>query len=663
MGLLQGLLFLFMGSMIGIVIADNLVVLYVFWELTTISSFLMIGLEHKEEESRENAWQALLVTAIGGLAMLAGFFLIYFTTGTYSISELIQSGSFSEESRFLIPIILLLLAGAFTKSAQFPFHFWLPSAMVAPTPVSAYLHSATMVKAGVFLIMRLNPVFADFDLWQYLLLGFGGFTMVFGAVVAVGKHDLKEILAYSTISTLGLLIFLTGSGTEQAYIAAITYLIVHAFYKAGLFMVAGIIDHSAHTRDLRKVSGLFSKMPVTATAAFLLGLSYAGLPPALGYIGKELVYEATLHGEFAKWLSTGSAFVANICIVATAFMTGIQPFTGKLSSKGAEIHHKPSALLYTGPIILGICGVLAGTFSHFTGKTFVETAGLFLGMEKAEPHLKLWHGFNLTLLIGTVTLVSGFLIWLLRPKLLKYLYEKINTPGTVILYKKGISGLLHFSKVLTYRLQTGYIVHYIWWIIGTFILLGTSTLLLFPYTEYKADITEVVFYKALTCLIILAGAFTVIMSKEVLSAVAALGIVGYGIALVFVFYGAPDLAMTQFATETLSVLLFVLVVYKYPSLTTIGKHPRKIRDIVLSVSLGLFMSVMVILIIHSSSDEKISSFYLNNAFSEAHGKNVVNIILVDFRAMDTLGETVVLSIAALGVYGLLRVKKDGGIKE
>jgi multicomponent Na+:H+ antiporter subunit A len=360
-GRFYAFILLFMGSMLGLVTADNLILLFIFWELTSFSSYLLIGFDHEKPESRATALQALLITGGGGLALLVGFLLIGQVSGSYSYSALLEQPDMLRDHALYLPILLLVLAGAFTKSAQVPFHFWLPGAMTAPTPVSAYLHSATMVTAGIYLLGRFSPLLGGTDAWHYLVTSVGAVTMLIGALMALVQTDLKRLLAYSTVSALGTLTLLLGIGTVLAVKAVAVFLIVHSLYKGALFMIAGAVDHETGTRDVRALGGLFKVMPITALAAGAAALSMSGFPPLLGFIGKELLYEANLAAPQAAVLITGAGVAANIIIVAVALMVGFLPFLGRPLLPLKALHEPPLAL-WLGPLVLATLGLVAGLF-------------------------------------------------------------------------------------------------------------------------------------------------------------------------------------------------------------------------------------------------------------------------------------------------------------
>src|SRR5690606_31963240 len=400
---------LFMGAMLGLVLSDNMISLFVFWELTSISSFFLIGFNNEDESSRKSALTALGITGIGGFFLLGSFILIGNITGTYSITELFNSSK-ALQNHLLFPLALFLMfGGAFTKSAQFPFHFWLPGAMQAPTPVSAYLHSATMVKAGIYILARFSPILQDGFWWDNTLMITGGITMLYAAFHSIFRVDMKGVLAYSTISALGIIVFLLGIGTEYAMITAVTFILVHALYKATLFLATGIVDHAVHTRNLTQLSGLKKIMPIVFWACLIAALSSAGVPLLFGFISKDLIYEATL--DFPKWgmWLTGVAVLTNIFLACSGFMVGIKPFVGKLPVK-FEKAHKPSAFLWVPVVILSgltlIFGILPGLLNDFLGFAYREIGGNPNAVE-----LKIWHGFNLVLLLSGATIFLGAVIY------------------------------------------------------------------------------------------------------------------------------------------------------------------------------------------------------------------------------------------------------------
>ncbi len=401
---------MFMASMLGLVLSNNVISLFVFWELTSLSSYFLIGFDHDREKARSSALQALVVTGLGGLGLLAGMLLLAQVGGSFEISRLFGQGEMVHNHGLYLPILILILAGAFTKSAQVPFHFWLPNAMEAPTPVSAYLHSATMVKAGVYLLARLSPVLGGTDTWIYAVTTFGGLTMLVGAGLALQQTDLKRILAYSTVSVLGLLTMLLGLGTSIAVEAAMVYLLAHALYKGSLFLVAGALDHETGAREVNNLSGLLRRMPITAMASLLAAISMAGLPPLLGFIGKEMLYEATMHGPLNTFLVTGVTLVSSVFLLTVAIIAGIKPFIGKLSTTPKDPHEAPSSI-WLGPALLAGLGLLLGLLPGVANKSLISPAVSGILMQPTDLKLTLWHGLNPSLFLSLLTLVGGLTVY------------------------------------------------------------------------------------------------------------------------------------------------------------------------------------------------------------------------------------------------------------
>jgi len=652
-----GYLIFFMTSMLGVVLSDNIFALFIFWELTSISSYLLIGFNHETERSRYAALQALLVTAGGGLALMAGLLLMGFAGGSFSISELINQSASITEHHLYIPIIILVFAGAFTKSAQWPFHFWLPNAMEAPTPVSAYLHSATMVKAGVFLIARLSPALSGPDAWHITLMCFGGLTMIMAAAMAIGQNDLKRILAYTTVSALGIMMFLLGMGGKYATTAAITFLVVHSLYKGGLFLVAGAIDHETGTRDIRYLGGLRKFLPLIATGAVFAALSYAGIPPFFGFIAKELIYEAALHYSINPHLLTVLAVATNMFLVATAIMVSVKPFFGKYIDTPKHPHTAP-VTLWLGPVLLGILGLIFGIFPNMMSASLINPAVIAVSQAPGAK-LMLWHGFNEVLLLSLITLIGGIGLYFFSKFVKKHMimFDTIAKAGPEAVYNLLLKGLIRFASLQTKFFQNGNLRSYFYFILTTFLTFIIFTIVKYQIFELiRPDFSDVKFYEFLIVVIMLLSAFLAIISRSVLGAVAALGIVGFGVAMLFAFLSAPDLALTQLSIETLTVILLVLVAYKVPQFTRLSATKLKIRDAGLSILSGLVICVLVMIVLNNSAEYKISEYFLENSYVLAHGRNVVNVILVDFRGLDTMGEITVLSLAAIGVYTLLKFR-------
>jgi multicomponent Na+:H+ antiporter subunit A len=663
-----GYLCLFMSAMLGVVLSDNILLLFIFWELTSISSFFLIGFNNDSAVSRKSALTALGVTGLGGFFLLAGLILIGEIGGSYSIGELI-SASGVIKSHALYPLVLgLVFMGAFTKSAQFPFHFWLPGAMKAPTPVSAYLHSATMVKAGIFLLARFTPLLGGTLEWSYTLMIVGGITMLYAAIHSLFRTDLKGVLAYSTIAVLGVLTFLIGLGTKEALIAATTFIIAHALYKATLFLVTGIIDHQAGSRNLTRLSGLRKVLFPVFIAGLLAALSSAGLPLSFGFIGKDLIYEATLSAG-SQWalLLTILAVTANICLVAAGFMAGIKPFTGTLP-KVYENVKMPSGLLWVPPLVLGILGFVLGSFPGIIGESIISPAVNALSVEPVQFTLKIWHGFNLVLLLSAVTFVSGSVLYLSnKPSDSKIEFvERFNHYTPYYVFEKSWEGLRWFSTWYSDFMHNGFLRSYLIRIIlFAEILLSYELIIGGPiYIDYSV-LTPISVHEGVNVLILLGALYLTVTTSSRLTAVVGTSIIGYAICLMFVFYSAPDLAITQFTIDTLTVVLFVYVLFNLPSFLVIPNSNKWIvvRDGFVACSIGIILSLTAIKVLQVPTGKEISDFYGKFAYSLAKGKNVVNVVLVDFRGFDTMFEIVVLSISAIGVYSLIKLRLKTSEKE
>ncbi len=651
-------LLMFMGSMLGIVLADNVLTLFVFWELTSITSFLLIGFNHREKRSRASAAQAFIVTVLGGQAMLGGLLLLGHITGTYQISEIVTQSAFIQDHSLYLAVLFLLLAGAFAKSAQVPLHFWLPNAMEAPTPVSAYLHSATMVKAGVYLLARLQPALGGTDIWQWVVGGIGAATMITGAVLAFPQSDLKRMLAYSTISALGTLVMLLGIGTEYAIVAAMVFLLVHSLYKAALFLVAGIIDHETGTRDIALLGGLRAAMPITAIIALLAAVSMAGLPPMYGFIGKELIYESFVHDPgFTLLLVAVVAVVANVFQLVIAGMTGIGPFIGERKSTPKRPHEAP-VTLWLAPAIPAVLGIVLGLIPGFFAGRLIQPASEAVAGFPIEVHLSLWHGLNPALAMSFVTVAIGVGIYLQRNRIQPFavqIYQR-GWYGSERAYTSAMSGLTWFARRFSHLLQHGYLRYYLLTIIGTAMILAGYPLLGHGDLVGGLDFSGVRFYEYVLALMIVSAAFMAARSNSRLGAVAALGAVGYGTSVVYIFNGAPDLAMTQVLVETLMAILLVLVFYRLPRYVKRSRPVNQVRDAIVAISVGAMMTTLVLITINHTTEKPLTNFFEQESASGAHSRNIVNAILVDFRALDTMGEITVLAIAAVGVYALMRLR-------
>lgn len=650
---------LFMSSMLGVVLASNMITMFVFWELTSFSSYMLIGYYHEKEKSRWAALQALLVTGLGGLALLAGVLLIGNAGNSFELSELLNNQANLGSHSLYLPMLLLILLAAFTKSAQVPFHFWLPGAMEAPAPVSTYLHSATMVKAGIYLLARMNPILGGTVEWNYLVTLAGASTMFIGALLALPQTDLKKLLAYTTVSALGILVMLIGLGTKLASKAAIVFLLVHSLYKGALFMVAGTIDHETGTRDIRVLSGLMKLMPFTALAAILAAFSMSGFPPLLGFIGKELLYEAKLQAPSAALIITLTGIVANAVNVTVAIIVGIRPFLGNKLETPKKVHETPLSMWF-GPLAMSFVGLILGLFPEMISRPIVSSAVTAIQAKQTIFELKTWHGINFVFMLSVFTVMVGVVFFLIRRWIQKYAaklqFAKPITP--TVLFKKRLDKLMDFAKLQTRFFQSGYQRYYLITVIV--VTVGLVLIQFFRIGDLGPllNFSDMQFYEIGLVLLMILATFMAISDQSRIAAIAALGVVGYGVALIYVLYGAPDLALTQLVVETLTVVLFVLVVYHMPPFSKMSRPTNRFRDIFIAVSAGAVMTVLILIAQKVQLQPTISSYFAEKSYPMAHGRNIVNVILVDFRAIDTLGEITVLSVAAIGVYAMLKLKID-----
>jgi multicomponent Na+:H+ antiporter subunit A len=650
----------FMGAMLGLVLSDNLIVMFVFWELTGVTSYLLIGFNHEEQASRWKALQALLVTGLGAMAMLAGFILIAQTTGTYALSEINGMGELLQSSPFYTAMVLLVLGGAFTKSAQIPFHFWLPNAMAAPTPVSAYLHSATMVKAGIFLLARLNPSLGDTALWGNTLSIFGSLTLLLAVFLGLFQKDLKAILAYTTLGVLGMLTMLLGIGTDYAIQAMVGFLCGHALYKAALFMVAGCVDHECGTRNVTLLRGLRRVMPITAVAGALAALSMSGLPPFFGFLGKELVYKSGVQLEGPALYFLAVAFIGNFLMMALALKAGIGPFFGKPAFEALpKKPHEAPFCMWIGPVVLGLGGLVLGLFPYLvTGLVIAPAVGSIQGGAIPSIELKLWHGFNLPLLLSVLTVVSGIALFMMRGTfwlVADRVRAALRPYGAEAAYEHIFKGIIWFSKAQTRWLQTGRLHDYVFMIVLTTVGLLIWAIVNYGGFKFEVDWSEFdLIIMGLVVLMVIAT-LVAVTATAYMTVLIALGVVGFGVALIFVYYGAPDLAITQLLVEVLTVVLFMFVVMRLPPLQNLSSKMMRLFDAILASTFGGLIMLLVLKAVNIQFNYSISDKLAAMSYPVAKGKNVVNVILVDFRALDTLGEITVIAAAALGIAALVSI--------
>lgn len=655
------ILIAFMVSMLGAVLADDLIVLFVFWELTTITSYLLIGFSHEQAAARRSALQGLLVTGAGGLALLAGLLLMGEAVGSYRISTIVATGDWLRAHPDYPLMLALVLAGAFTKSAQFPFHFWLPNAMAAPTPVSAYLHSATMVKAGIYLLARLHPALAGTEPWLLALTMAGGITAVHAAVQSLRQTDLKLALAHTTLVALGLLTMFLAADTPLAMVAALTFIVVHALYKSALFLVVGIVDHECGTRDLRRLGGLARAMPVTAAACALAALSMAGFPPFLGFIGKELKYEGALAIYDEPALAVAAVLAANALVTALAGILVLRVFFGGATAAPRAPHEAPAAM-WLGPAVLATLGLVLGMVPELIGAPLIQAAVTEM-LGRPEPvKLALWHGFNVPLALSVATFAGGAALYLLHRRFVAVTGAlarslRLNADRA---YDAVLAGALRLAAWQTELIQGTSLNR---WLAATFAIVALALGALLPgaLPPLDADLAGADALDLGLALLVALGAAATLAARSRLYAVCALGIVGVGVALVFLRYGAVDVAMTQLLVETLVLVIVALLMPRLPPLASAPARgtPRALRDGAIALGVGAVAAALAYAASRGPLDRELTAFFEEQSVPGGHGRNIVNVILVDFRAIDTFGEVAVVVIAALAAFALLRGMRAG----
>lgn len=643
----------FTVAMLGIVSSQNVFALFVSWELTSITSFMLIGFKFTYGDSRSSAMQAMLITGLGGLVLLAGLALLTLENGSAEFANITSASPWA---------VVLIAIGCFTKSAQFPFHFWLPNAMAAPTPVSAFLHSATMVKAGVFLLAKLAAVFGPQPLIAYI----GATTLVLGSLLSLGESDLKRILAWSTVAALGSMVMLAGIGTPLAAEALAVTIIAHAAYKGALFMVAGTIDHLTGTRDVFRLGKLGKKEPVLAAAALLAGLSMAGLPVFVGFVAKE----AQL-GAFTEPVFLVAIVFSGIASIVAAYNVAWRPFWSPplRSEEHASPHHKSNFGLVLGPAVLAVVGLLDGIFVTNLGEHFLSKIASQVSGEQIINHLALWHGVNTALVLSGVAVALGIITTVLWPKI----YAAINALRAKVsftsesLFKGGfkltVKGGETFARQMVGLSVRQHMIGYF----TAFVLLWLAVFLIRPYTfQIASELQDIRnFHEVMLCVFAIVAATAATLARNRMGAVATLGVIGVAITLTYVTFSAPDLALTQLMIEVLSVILFVLLFSRLPSIQTFNDRWKNIRDAIVAASFGLVMMFLVLGVLNVEKPTEVSDYFAETSYEVAKGRNVVNTILVDFRALDTMGEITVLCVAALGAHTLIRLRpiRKGKVKE
>ena len=673
-------LLLFMGAMLGVVTSNNVLSLYLFWELTSISSFLLISFWYHKEKSTDGALKSMLITVFGGLMMLGGLSILIGITGTPVISEMFaQAANVQSHSLFTLAAVLILLA-AFTKSAQFPFHIWLPDAMEAPTPVSAYLHSATMVKAGIYLIARFTPLFAVSNTWTYAIVIVGLFTMCFASIKAVNQIDLKGILAFSTVSQLGLIMSLLGIGSislkaghETAYYIAVTaavfHILNHASFKGALFMLVGIIDHETGTRNIHKLNGLMFIMPITFTLTTLGVLSMAGVPPFNGFISKEMFLESVLlsteHGLFNALLGwfllllmfVGSlfTFIYSLKLIKDVFLPN------KIENKSEKKPHEAPILFLLSPIILISVMLVISVLPDMFRPLLQSATSAIVNDSVTLKHIHHFHGVNTPLLITMAIIIIGSVLLFFISKWQK-IYQlwpehvKLNTLYNIVLDQ---------SQKLSYEVNRRLVYHSIRFsivsIFSTLLLMSVYVFLKTDLSIYFESVANIRLYELILVLIIVIATLMILKAQSRLFSIIMLSAIGYSIALLFVFFKAPDLALTQLSIETISTALFLMCFYHMPKKYRHAEEKKfKITNVVIAITTGAIVSLIALVAYSNKHFTSISEYYIKNVYDLAAGKNMVNVILVDFRGFDTLFESSVLAIAGIGIYTLIRLRKTRG---
>ncbi|MDF1628552.1 MAG: putative monovalent cation/H+ antiporter subunit A [Alcanivoracaceae bacterium] len=657
-GRFYAILLAFMASMLGLVLSDNLISLFVFWELTSITSYLLIGFNHEDAAARRSALQGLFVTVGGGLALMTGLIMLAMVGGSYELSTLLGQGDVIREHAWYAPMLALILLGAFTKSAQFPFHFWLPNAMAAPTPVSAYLHSATMVKAGIYLLARLNPALGGSQLWLTVLGSVGAITLFIGIWLALRSTGIKKVLAYSTVMALGTLTMLIGLGTDIALSAAMAFLLAHSLYKGALFMIAGIIDHGTGSKDLRDTGGLFRAMPVTAVTASVAALSLAGVLPMFGFVAKELLFESVLSSA-ASWI-TLLVVAGTAMTVAVAALIGILPWYGKTAVTKRTPHEAPPALL-AGPIVLATLGLLFGLFAPLVDERLLGAAVSAVAGNSVTPNLALWHGINVALGLSALTLALGLCLYFCRDQFRHYtrFTDTLAKAGPERGYDASISWLVKISAWQTRFFQSGYLRYYLLIILLTFMaLVWTVMLIHWPALSMGIDLRGIQLHEYALVFVLVAAALAAARSESRLGAVASLGAVGFTVALLYVMFSAPDLGITQVLVETLTVILLVLVLFRLPGFLRLTSTALRLRDAMVASAVGITMTCLLLFAADARLYDSISHWHVAQSMPGGYGRNIVNVILVDFRALDTLGEIFVLALAATGVLAMIRLRAE-----
>lgn len=668
LGRFFGFILAFMGAMLGLVLADNMLALFTFWELTSITSFLLIGFDHSRMAARRAATQALVITNIGGMGLLVGAIVLQQVGGSWDMSALRAAGGVQEHGLYGVILVLFLLA-AFTKSAQFPLHFWLPNAMEAPTPVSAFLHSATMVQAGVYLLSRMTPILGGTTIWMGVLVSFGAVTLIWGALAALRQTDLKQMLAQTTLASLGLLVLLIGLGSAAAITAVMVYFVAHALYKAALFMAVGAVDHEAGTREITALGGLAEKMPVTFIAVALAVLSMLGLPLTVGYFAKEEMYLGLLSGDWVSVVTLIVLVAGNALLGGVGLLVMIKPFLGEAVPTPKSPHEAPIAML-VGPILLGATGIVAGILPDWLGHDILAPGASAILGESVGAHLSLAINFASPLLwLSALTWVLSIAVFRIAVPVRTVSRRLANGLGWTAdsVFDAVMFGLIRFSGAVTRALHHGQLEFYlvvVFFAFG-FALFGPMLALggfdwLRPTAELGdwttlISMPDVRLYEWAIIALAVIGLVAVLVAPSRLAAILALGVQGAAVALIFLLNGAPDLAFTQLMVEVLSVAVLTLVMTKL-RLDIRDHRPFEDwgRDGVIALFCGAGVSLMLMLVLNGTLDTRLSDLFTATSVPIAHGANIVNVILVDYRGFDTLGEISVVMTAGIAILALLR---------
>ncbi|HAR6023637.1 TPA: Na+/H+ antiporter subunit A, partial [Staphylococcus pseudintermedius] len=673
-------LLMFMSAMLGVVLSDNLLVLYFFWELTSFSSFLLISFWRHKDKSLYGAMKSMMITVFGGLSLLGGFILLYLASGTWRIRDIIDNVDQIQTSPIFLLAMIFVIIGAMTKSAQFPFYIWLPDAMEAPTPVSAYLHSATMVKAGIYLIARLTPIFAVSQGWIWAVTAFGLVTLFWGSLNATKQQDLKGILAFSTVSQLGMIMSMLGIGAVSyhfqgdesqlylaAYSAAIFHLINHATFKGALFMITGAVDHATGTRDTRKLGGLMTIMPISFTLSIITSLSMAGVPPFNGFLSKEAFIESMIEVTHASVFSLNTvgllipivAIVGSIFTFVYSFKFIVEIFLGDhkpdvLPNKA----HEASILMNISPAILAGLAILIGLFPSIVSAPLVEPAVKSIAnTNEVSASFHLWHGFTPALIATLVIYVVGAVLILTAKRWVPILRGIPNALTLNHWYNQTGRYTPYYATQITRTYMTGFNRNNLVIIFFMMIVLTFVTLIFVPFTVDFMKVSPIRLYEFVSVITITIAAIMIIFARSRLFSIIMLSAVGYSMAIFFIFFNAPDLALTQFVVETISTALFLLCFYHLPNMSRYNESVRyRVVNMIISIGVGAVVIVLGLIAYGNRHFESISEFYKAHVYDLAEGKNMVNVILVDFRGTDTLFESSVLGIAGMGIYTLIKLR-------